>query len=267
MNLKPALSSSLCVKAVGSLTNVWTNCCCILLKKLISWIYPLILWVEDRDLREHSQQRTAGQPVLLFDCWFTLECVCQNLHVLPPRWNPTLQSSISTTCLIYVLHRQLMIYFFSPPHPSLFSHPALMPIFPLIFLFSLFTTHLFQPCHLSHYSPHSSLPLLSPLSSSLLPLHVISFISSFSLLIYLFTSSLPLPPPPLPLRLSGRLLIAVSQYHGGRQRGCRSGGECSTRTAGSHSHVQPWHPGQVRAQDKAAAHPREDTTLHCPILH
>ncbi|TNN30939.1 hypothetical protein EYF80_058909 [Liparis tanakae] len=56
----------------------------------------------------------------------------------------------------------------------------------------------------------------------------------------------PKPPHcPLPAKLSTRheagrpLLIAVSQYHGGRQRGCRSGGECSARTAGSRSHVRP----------------------------
>lgn len=80
--------------------------------------------------------------------------------------------------------------------------------------------------------------------------------SSFSLLIYLFTPPSLSPYLPLPLSFSGRRLIAVSQYHGGRQRGCRSSGECSTRTAGSHSNVQPWHLGQVRAEDEADADPQ-----------
>lgn len=114
------------------------------------------------------------------------------------------------------------------PFPS--PHPAPMPIFPSL-PFSLYTTHRFH----SPVFSHSSVWFLSS--------HL-----SFSILIYLFTSS---PPSvlPLPLCFCGRLHIAVSQYHGGRQRGCRSGGECSTRTAGSHSHVQSWHFGQVRARD------------------
>lgn len=138
---------------------------------------------------------------------------------------------------IYRLHTQLIIFFLPPI-------PAPMPIFPLIFLFSLFTTHLFHSPVSSHYSPHSSLPLL--FSPVILPLAFTcaSFISFVflppDLPLHILPLTLPPPSPSPPsLRFSGRLLIAVSQYHGGRQRGCRSGGECSTRTAGSYSHVQP----------------------------
>lgn len=216
MNLKPALSSSLCVKAVGSLMNVWTNCCCILLKKLISWIYPLILWVEDRDLREHSQQRTAGQPVLLFDCWFTLECVCQNLHVLTPRWNPTLQSSISTTCLIYVLHRQLMIFFSLPP-----THPC--SLIPLSCQSSRsFSSFLFSP--LIFFSLVTSLIIPHiPLSLCFLPCHPPSCLYMWFLLYRLSPSwstsshppSLSLPLPSLSASLAGCSLQWVSIMEAG----------------------------------------------------
>ena len=133
-------------------------------------------------------------------------------------------------------HTRLMIFFsLSPPYPflSFLSHSNLPT------KFFIFTPHLFFT--VSHYSPHSSLSTFIPRHPpSCLYMWFVLPHSSLSLLIYLFTLSLPLP-----LCFSGRLLIAVSQYHGGRQRGCRSCWECSTRTAGSHSHVQPWHLGQV----------------------
>lgn len=108
---------------------------------------------------------------------------------------------------------------------------------------SFLCTSFSQSCLFSHYSTHSSLPH-HPLSS----LHMWFLLSHLCFFLSWSTFLHPPPPspPPLPLGFSGRLLIAVSQYHGGRQRRCRSGGECSTRSAGSHSHVQPWHLGQVR---------------------
>lgn len=112
-----------------------------------------------------------------------------------------------------------------------------------------------SPRHIfSFISPHV-LPCVFP--SVLVPVFTScdSFFSHsfFSLLIYLSAFSFSPPPlsPSLPLCLSGRLHIAVSQYHGGRQWCCCSGGECSTGTAGNHSDVQLWHRGQVRLQDVA----------------
>lgn len=204
---------------------------------------------------------TLVQSAQQFDSWFTPNvCVCQNVHVFRAKWNAALQSSISMTCLIYWLHTQLMI--FSPlslPALSSCSH-ANLPTF----LFSL-SSHIFFLWAVSLLSLfHSYLSLcVFHQSSSLTLLHVIYLIS------FVFRPpDLPLhilPLPSLSLRFSGRLLIAVSQYHGGRQRGCRSGGECSTRTAGSHSNVQPWHLGQVRAWNEAGINALEWTAQY--VLH
>lgn len=127
-------------------------------------------------------------------------------------------------------------FFSLSPNPvlSYFSHANLPAHFPL------FTTLRFHSLVSSFIIPHIPLSFcFSPLSSSLSSLHVISFISFLFLPPDLPLHILPPPSLPRPLSFSGRLLIAVSQYHGGRQRGCRSSGECSTRTAGSHSHIQP----------------------------
>lgn len=139
-----------------------------------------------------------------------------------------------------------------------------LPPCPVLSSLSRENLHAHSPPTLLFYSPLPSLtiphtPLSLPPSchpSSPPYMWFLLSRSPFSLLIYLFTPPSLSPYLPLPLSFSGRRLIAVSQYHGGRQRGCRSSGECSTRTAGSHSNVQSWHLGQVRAEDEADADPQ-----------
>lgn len=184
-----------------------------------------------------STATAAGKPMelmMLFDFWFTLDSVC---HVLGPKKKILSCKSHDLSGLLTKVN--LFLFFFY--HPNL-THPPTPPVFAHLFLCTFYTTSCSQSCLFS-YSPHSSPSLCFPPPLCRVP--TCDFFlsrSSFSLLLYLFTSSPSLPPPPslpLPLRFSGRLLIAVSQYHGGRQRGCRSGGECSTGFTGSHSHIQP----------------------------
>lgn len=132
--------------------------------------------------------------------------------------NTEVQSSFGVTYLIYRLCSALMIFPLCPPP----SHPF--------------------PYHTTHLSSVVSFPVLHippSLCSVILPLDSTCDFFYLTRLPPCLSTSTPPPAPTHSLCCSGRLLIAVSQYHGGRQRGCRSGGECSTRTAGSHSHIQP----------------------------
>lgn len=144
-------------------------------------IWPLILWVEDRDLREHSHHsRAANAAVCLLihtgTCVPESPCVNTKVESCFTKLHQHALFDLQTTHTIndfFLPHQPCSLILL--PCQSLHSFPSFLHLsFPV-----------FSP--LSHCSPHSSFHLLFSLSSSLLPLHVISFISFVFL------------PPDLPL--------------------------------------------------------------------
>lgn len=137
-----------------------------------------------------STATAAGKPMelmLLFDFWFTLDSVC---HVLGPKKKILSCKSHDLSGLLTKVN--LFLFFFY--HPNL-THPPTPPVFAHLFLCTFYTTSCSQSCLFS-YSPHSSPSLCFPPPLCRVP--TCDFFlsrSSFSLLLYLFTSS-PFPPAP-----------------------------------------------------------------------
>ena len=219
MNLKPALSSSLCVKAVGSSMNVWTHCCCILFKKLIRWIYPLMLWVEDRDLSEHSQwkdSRAASAAVWLLIhtgmCVPESPCVNTEVKSCSAKLHQHDLFDLQTT-------QTINDFFFSLP-PTLPCSLILLScqssrsfssflFSPLIF-FAVFSPLSLLPTFLS---PFAFSPVILPLASTCDFFYIVHLSPSWSTSSH--PPSLSLPLPSLSASLAGCSLQWVSIMEAG----------------------------------------------------
>lgn len=144
-----------------------------------------------------STATAAGKPMelmMLFDFWFTLDSVCQNLHVLGPKKKILLCKSHDLSDLLTKCKVNLFLFFFY--HPNL-THPPTPPCLRTSFPVYLLHHIMFSVLSLFLFPTFLSIPLLSPpLSSSYMWFLFISFLF---LPLALPLHILPLPSRPLPL--------------------------------------------------------------------
>lgn len=137
-----------------------------------------------------STATAAGKPMelmMLFDFWFTLDSVC---HVLGPKKKILSCKSHDLSGLLTKVN--LFLFFFY--HPNL-THPATPPCLRTSFPVYLLHHIMFSVLSLFLFPTFLSIPLLSPPLCRVPTCDFFLSRSSFSLLLYLFTSS-PFPPAP-----------------------------------------------------------------------